>query len=116
MCDTLLAIEDAAKALAGITLITKDLKLQTEYLGTRRPKSLCVGYHFTYQGDHLGFFFVQSSEVSDVSSIRKQSSDRYEGIWVTATRKIYENTKYVNRWRTSDICSRRRAPTSLLGL
>lgn len=35
--DILLAIEEAAKALAGCTLTTKNMRLQTEYMGTQNP-------------------------------------------------------------------------------
>lgn len=43
MWDILLASEDAAMSLAGSILTTKSVRLQTEYLGTRKMKVILHG-------------------------------------------------------------------------
>lgn len=57
-----MATKEEAKKLAGNTLATKSVLLQTEYLGTRRTKVNISGYR-------LGTFLALYGEVKEVSAI-----------------------------------------------
>lgn len=52
----LLATDEEAKQLAGSTLATKSVRLQTEYIGTRRKK---VTSMVAINGNRLGALFCQ---------------------------------------------------------
>ncbi|CAE1280356.1 unnamed protein product [Acanthosepion pharaonis] len=58
--------EEAAKQLAGTTLTTTSVHLQTEYMGTRRTKVTVHGVLVAINRDQLGDIFARYSEVEDI--------------------------------------------------
>lgn len=52
MRDIVLVIENAAKALAGSIMTTKSVRLQTEYLRTRKTKGILHEVPLYISGDH----------------------------------------------------------------
>lgn len=72
MWDILLATKDSAKALAGNILTTKSVRLQTEYLGTRKTRVTLHGVPLFIMEDHLGFSFLKFGQINDVSAVKKQ--------------------------------------------
>lgn len=83
MWGILLATEDAALALAlalalaGSILTAKLVKLQAEYLGTRKTKMTLHGVPLYISDNYLGFFFAKFGEVSSVSSIKSKAGNRH---------------------------------------
>lgn len=65
--------EDAVKALTGNILATKSVRLQTEYMGTRKTNITFDGVSLYIGEDHLGFFFAKSREVAVVSSVKSKA-------------------------------------------
>lgn len=53
--DIQLQTEDAANSLADSILMTKMVRLQTEYMGARKGKVTLHGVLFNIYEDHLGF-------------------------------------------------------------
>lgn len=63
--DLLLQTEQQAKSLAGSVLSTKNLRLQTEYMGARRTN---VTVH-DISDDRMGAFFAKFGEVNEVKAL-----------------------------------------------
>lgn len=61
--------------MAGCILITQTAKLQTEYLRTRKSKVTLHRVPLYISEDHRGLFFLQSAEVSEVSTIKSNAED-----------------------------------------
>lgn len=91
MSDILLATEDAVRSWAGSILLTKIVRLQTEYVETRKTNVTLHGDPFSISEDHLGCFFSQFDEVSEVSSVISKTGIAKGDmeIWVTVTRKNF---------------------------
>lgn len=67
--EILLGSEEEAKSLAGNTLTTRSLRLQTEYLGTRKTKITVHGVPADISDDRMGSFFSKFGQVEEVSAI-----------------------------------------------
>lgn len=97
MWDILLASEEAAKALAGSTLTTKMLRLQTKYMGTWKT---CITLHrvpMYITEDHLGAFFSSFGPVEGLILIKGKSgiaTSDFE-VLVTLTRPKFNNVPNV---------------------
>lgn len=63
MWDILLVPEEVEKALVGSTLSTKTMRLQTEYMGTRKTWITLHEVPMYITEDHLGAFFADYSPV-----------------------------------------------------
>lgn len=88
MWDILLQTEDA---LAGSIFATTSMRIQTEYMGTRKAKVTLHGVPLYISGDNLSFFFAQFGEMADVSSVKCKSGIATGDIkiMVTVTRKNF---------------------------
>lgn len=64
--DIFLLTEDEAKMLAGSTLTTKSVRLQTKYLGTRLTKITVHGVPVDISADRLVDYFAQFGQVEEV--------------------------------------------------
>lgn len=73
MWDILLMTEDALKALAGNILTTKSVRLQTEYMGTRKTNVTFHGASLYIGEDLLGFYFAKFREVAVVLSVKSKA-------------------------------------------
>lgn len=69
MWDILLASEEETKQLSGSILRTKTLRLQTEYMGTRRTRVTLHGVSMDIKEDHVGDFFALYGQVEEVARI-----------------------------------------------
>lgn len=58
MWDILFPTEEAAKSLAGNILITKSVRLQSEYMGRRKIKATLHGVPLFISEYHLRYFFL----------------------------------------------------------
>lgn len=65
--------EEAAKALAGNALTTKSIRLQTEYMGTRKTRITLHGVPMYITEDHLGTYFSSYGLVDGVSAAKGKS-------------------------------------------
>lgn len=88
MWDILLAAEDSAKSLAGNILTTKCVRLQTEYMGTRKTRVTLHGVHLFISEDHLGFFSEKFGEVNDVSAAKSKAGIDSEDVEIMVTVNI----------------------------
>lgn len=79
--------------MAGSTLVTKSVRLQTEYLGTRMTKVTVHGVPVDISGDRLGTFFSQYGYVEEVSAITGKTGIATGEfvLQVTLTRKGYND-------------------------
>ncbi|CAE1242006.1 unnamed protein product [Acanthosepion pharaonis] len=79
------------RRLAGSILSTKSVRLQTEYLGTRKTKVILHGGPLFISLDHLGFFFSKFGEVASVSAVKSKAGIATEDVEVivTVTRKNF---------------------------
>lgn len=70
MWDILLSTEEAAKSLAGCILTTQTVRLQTEYLRTRKSEVILHRVPLCISEDYLFFFFCfsQFGEASLIKS------------------------------------------------
>lgn len=84
MWDILLASDDTAKSLVGNIMTTKSVRLQTEYLGTRKTKVILHGVHLYILLDHLGFFFSKFGKVA-----RDKAGIAAEDVEVMVSRKNF---------------------------
>lgn len=90
MCYILLATENSAKFLAGNILTTKYVRLQTEYMGTRKTRVTLHGVSLFITGDHLEFFFVKFGKVNDVSAVKSKAGITGDvKIMMTINRRIF---------------------------
>lgn len=71
--DILLPTEQDAKQLAGNVLVSKNLKLQTEYLGTRRTKITIHCVPIDISEDWMGAFFAKFGKVEEVKALVDKS-------------------------------------------
>lgn len=88
----MLAIEDATNSLVGNILTTKSVKLQTEYIGTRKTGVTLQGMSLYITESHLGFIFAGFGEVADVSSVKITTGIATGGnfeVMVTLTKKHF---------------------------
>lgn len=85
MWDILLATGEAAKALASSVLITKTLRVQTEYMGTQKTRITLHRVPMYIAEDNLGAFFFDYILVEGVSPIRSRAdiATSYYEIMVT---------------------------------
>lgn len=96
--DILLATENAAKDLAGSILIIKAVRLQTEYLGTRKPKVTLYSVTLYISVDHLGLFCPVWRGIGCLIH-QKQNRDshrRHGNLSNYHLKYFYSNTKYFN--------------------
>lgn len=73
MWDILLVSKEVAKTLAGNTLTTKTMRLQTEYMDTQKTRITLHWVPMYITEDHLGAFFAEYAPVDEVSSIKSKS-------------------------------------------
>lgn len=84
-----MATAEEAKKLAGSTLATKSVRLQTEYLVTR-TKITVHGIPINISGDRLGAFFAQYGDIEVSTSVSKAGIATRDFIFhVTLTRKSF---------------------------
>lgn len=69
MWDVLLATEQEAKQLAGSSLTMKTLRLQIEYMSTRRTIVMLHGVTVDITEDRMGAFFAEYEKVDEVSKV-----------------------------------------------
>lgn len=89
--------EEGAKYLAGSILVTKIVKLQTEYMGIRKTRIIVHGVPTYISEDHLGTFMAKYSRVEVVSLGKSgpgMATSDFE-VMVTMTRKIFEEVPNV---------------------
>lgn len=67
MWDILLGIEETAKGLAESILTINSLRMQIEYMGTRKTTNKLYELLINISDDHLGAYFSQYGFVEDVS-------------------------------------------------
>lgn len=74
MWDILQATEQEAKQLARSILKSKAVRLQTEYMGTRKSKITIHRVPIDISKDRMGAFFSKYGQVDDVSTVISKSS------------------------------------------
>lgn len=77
--DLLLQTEQQAKSLAGSILSTKNLRLQTEYMGTCRTKVTIHGVPIDISDDRIEAFFVKFGEVNEVKALNNNNNNKKKG-------------------------------------
>lgn len=89
--DILLQTEDQAKKLASSVLNTNDLRLQTEYLGTRMTKVTIHGVPVDICPDRMRAFFTKFGQVHQVKILRSKAGIATSDMEmsVTVDRKIF---------------------------
>lgn len=73
MWDILLPTEQDAKQIAGNILTTKNLRLQTEYMDTRRTRITVHGVPVDVSTDRMGAYFSKFGSVEEVKAITGKS-------------------------------------------
>lgn len=94
MWDILLAAGEAGKALAGNILTTKSIRLQTEYMDTRKTRIILHGLLTYITEDHMGVYFLLYGLVNEVSTVKKKKSGLATSLTllvVTLTRKNFKD-------------------------
>ena len=71
--DILLANKEEAQALAGLILATKTLRIQTEYMGTRKTKITLHGVPWLLEPKHMASYFACHGLVDKAYVIRRRS-------------------------------------------
>lgn len=66
--DILLGTEQEAKQLAGSVLSTASIRLQTEYMGTRRTKIIVHGVPVDICEDRMEAFFAKFGQIEEVNT------------------------------------------------
>lgn len=97
MWDILMATEEAARTLAGNTLTTKTMWLQSEYIGTQKTRITLHGVPTYITEDHLGAFFTDYGPVDGVSSIKDKSDIATSGFEVLVTLSQPKFNYYLRR-------------------
>lgn len=72
--DILLATEQQAKQFAGSVWATESLRLQTEYMDTRRTKITVHGVSVDISTDRVRAFFSNYGPVEGVTSVKSKTS------------------------------------------
>lgn len=70
MWDILIGDTEEAVKLTGSILTTKSLRMQTEYMGTRKTKITLHRMPMDITDDHLGAYFSQYEPVGNVSPVK----------------------------------------------